>query len=61
MCFISQFRATSETLENTEMDEPSRPQNASLKTSSIWLLRLENPRMYQCSRVFAFINFLAIF
>jgi hypothetical protein len=23
-------------------------------------LRLENPRMYQCSRVFAFIDFLAI-
>ena len=38
----------------------SRPdrKTLTLKISSIWLLRLENPKMYQCLRVFVFIDFL---
>jgi hypothetical protein len=49
MLFISKLRQASETLENTEMDEPSRPQTLTLKISSIWLLRLETLEMYQLS------------
>jgi hypothetical protein len=44
MCFISYFRPASETLENTEMDEPSRPQNANVKDKSYMAVGNRKPQ-----------------
>jgi len=43
MSLIVNFSQTSETLENTEMDNPSRPQNANVKDKSYMAVGIRKP------------------
>lgn len=58
MCFISNYKPTSETLENTEMDDPSRPQNANVKDKLNMAVEIRDPR--DVSTILRVLFFMAV-